>query len=272
MKRDRLRAKVPGSAPALGRTATRPRGAIGKNPAKGRSNLTMSGAGRTRRHPRPPARRAYGSESGRAPRDRALPRHFPKIQMREDIGIRSWQHQPLSKPVPGSATQRALIPPQSHNFTSTIATKHLCDQKLHDSSKSKKIVHPARRHSRSVGVPPTLVPGTAPALRSVGSTSWRPSGAPLRALAGRLEKIRPWAARTSPCRARGAPDGTRGGRAPRDRALPRHFPKVQMREDIGIRSWQHQPPSKPVPGSATATSTWRDGLCPVRRRRGHASA
>ncbi len=34
-----------------------------------------------------------------------------------------------------------------------------------------------------------------------------PSGAPPRALAGRLEKIRPPAAGNFPCRARGAPDG-----------------------------------------------------------------
>jgi hypothetical protein len=55
-----------------------------------------------------------------------------------------------------------------------------------------------------------------------------PSGAPPRALAGRLT-------RTSPCRSRGATDGTRGGRAPRDRTLPRHFPKVQKLSAFGIR-------------------------------------
>ena len=78
-----------------------------------------------------------------------------------------------------------------------------------------------------------LVPGSAPAsgLRLVACAS---ESAPPRALAGRLEKIRPWAARTSRCRARGAPDGTRDGRVPRDRALPRHLPKVQTQADFGI--------------------------------------
>ena len=40
-----------GARPPRG-TATRPRGAIVKNPVMDRSNLSMSGAGRTRRHPR----------------------------------------------------------------------------------------------------------------------------------------------------------------------------------------------------------------------------
>ena len=51
-----------------------------------------------------------------------------------------------------------------------------------------------------------------------------------------IGKIRLEATRTSPCRARGAPDGTQGGRAPRDWALPRHFPKVQTQSAFGIIS------------------------------------
>ena len=69
-----------------------------------------------------------------------------------------------------------------------------------------------------------MVSGSALALERAGT---RPRGPG-------TKKIRPKAAETSPCRARGAPDGTRGRRAPRDRALPRHFPKVQPQADLGI--------------------------------------
>ena len=41
-----------GERARLGRTATRPRGAIGKTRPEGCSKFSKSGAGRTRRHPR----------------------------------------------------------------------------------------------------------------------------------------------------------------------------------------------------------------------------
>ena len=43
-----------------------------------------------------------------------------------------------------------------------------------------------------------------------------PSGVPSRASRGGLERMRPLAGSNKPSRARGAPDDTRGGRAPRD--------------------------------------------------------
>jgi acetyl esterase len=65
-----------------------------------------------------------------------------------------------------------------------------------------------------------MVSGSTPAL-----------GRSVPRLAGRLlERMRPLAGRNKPCRARGAPDGTRGGRTPRNRfvAKPRLFMKYSL--------------------------------------------
>ena len=65
-----------------------------------------------------------------------------------------------------------------------------------------------------------MVSGSTPAL-----------GRSVPRLAGRLlERMWPLAGRNKPCRARGAPDGTRGGRTPRDRfvAKPRLFMKYSL--------------------------------------------
>ena len=75
-----------------------------------------------------------------------------------------------------------------------------------------------------------MVSGSALALEYAGT---RPRGP-------RNKKMRPKAGENSPCRARGAPDGTRGGRAPRDRALPRHFPKVQKQSAYVINQCEHE--------------------------------
>jgi len=48
-----------------------------KNPARGLSKLSKSGAGAHLTAP----------EGGRAPRDRALPRRFPKVQTQADFGM-----------------------------------------------------------------------------------------------------------------------------------------------------------------------------------------
>ena len=75
-----------------------------------------------------------------------------------------------------------------------------------------------------------MVSGSALALECAGM---RPRGP-------RNKKMRPKAGENSPCRARGSPDGTRGGRAPRDRALPRHFPKVQKQSAYVISQCEHE--------------------------------
>jgi len=49
---DEFNSLGPGERARLGRTATRPRGAIGKILPRGSLTICMSGAGRTRRHPR----------------------------------------------------------------------------------------------------------------------------------------------------------------------------------------------------------------------------
>jgi len=49
-------------------------------------------------------------------------------------------------------------------------------------------------------------------------------------LAGRLEKMRPTAGGISSVGRGAHPTAPEGGRAPRDRALPRHFPKIQKNQ------------------------------------------
>ena len=63
------RQTVPGSASAPGASGCAPAPALGKPPALRPQTFEIDPRGRVSVRPRPPARRAYGSESRRAPRD-----------------------------------------------------------------------------------------------------------------------------------------------------------------------------------------------------------